>query len=70
MRFAIVIEKAGKNFSAYVPDLSGCVATGASAEEAEKAIQEAIELHLVGMREDGIPVPLPSSRVEYVEVAA
>ncbi|MEK7734712.1 MAG: type II toxin-antitoxin system HicB family antitoxin [Pseudomonadota bacterium] len=50
--------------------MSGCVATGASAEAAEKAIQEAIELHLVGMREDGIPVPQPSSRVEYVEVAA
>ena len=70
MRYAIVIEKAGKNFSAYVPDLPGCVATGASVEEAEKAIQGAIELHLAGMREDGIALPQPSSRVDYVEVAA
>ncbi len=70
MRYAIVIEKVEKNYSAYVPDLPGCVATGVSAEKAEKAIQEAIELHLAGMREDGIPVPQASSRVDYVEVAA
>ncbi|MBX7186068.1 MAG: type II toxin-antitoxin system HicB family antitoxin [Vicinamibacteria bacterium] len=70
MRYAIVIEKAGSNFSAYVPDLPGCVATGATIKEVESQIREAIELHLKGMREDGTPIPPPSSRVEYVEVAA
>lgn len=70
MRYAIVIEKADRNYSAYVPDLPGCVATGASVAEVEKTIQEAVELHMAGMREDGIPIPPPSSRVDYVEVAA
>ena len=70
MRDAIVIEHAGSNFSAYVPDLPGCVATGATLAEIEAAIREAIELHLDGLREDGSPIPPPSSTVEYVEVAA
>ena len=67
-RFAIVIEDAGSNLSAYVPDLPGCVATGKTSKEVERHIREAIELHLEGMVEDGIPIPEPSSRVEYVEV--
>ena len=70
MRYAIVIEKAGNNYSAYVPDLPGCVATGANVEEAEAQIREAIEFHLEGMREDGLPIPHPSSKVEYVDVVA
>lgn len=70
MRYAIVIEKAESNFSAYVPDLPGCIATGATVEEAEAQIREAIEFHLEGMREDGLPIPQPESRVEYVDVAA
>ena len=70
MRYAVVIEKAEKNFSAYVPDLPGCVATGATLDEAEAAIREAIEFHIEGLRADGQPVPEPSSRVDYVEVAA
>ena len=70
MRYAIVIETAGRNFSAYVPDMPGCVATGATAEEAEQQIREAIEFHLEGLRRDGLPIPVPSSRVEYVDVAA
>jgi predicted RNase H-like HicB family nuclease len=70
MRYAVVIENAGMNFSAYVPDLPGCVATGASVAEAEAAIREAIEIHLEGLRQDGSPVPPPTSKVEYVEVAA
>lgn len=70
MRYAIVIEKAGNNYSAYVPDLPGCVATGATVEEAEAQIREAIEFHLDGMREDGTEIPRPESRVEYVDVAA
>jgi len=70
MRYAVVIETAGSNFSAYVPDLPGCVATGATLEETESAIREAIEFHLEGLREDGTPIPPASSRVDYVEVAA
>lgn len=70
MRYAIVIEKALENFSAYVPDLPGCVATDATIEEVETHIREAIELHLEGLREDGTPPPQPSSHVEYIEVAA
>ena len=70
MKYAIVIEKAEKNYSAYVPDLPGCVATGATLEELEGEIREAIEFHLEGMREDGLPIPLPQSRVEYIEVTA
>ncbi len=63
-----MIEDAGTNLAAYVPDLPGCVATGNSVREVEKLIREAISLHLEGMAEDGIPIPEPSSRVEYVEV--
>jgi predicted RNase H-like HicB family nuclease len=70
MRYAVVIENAGPNFSAYVPDLPGCVATGATHAETEAAIRAAIEFHLDGLREDGSPIPPPSSTVEYVEVAA
>lgn len=70
MRYAIVIENAGSNYSAYVPDLPGCVATGATVEEAEAQIREAIAFHVEGLREDGLPVPAPASRVEYVDVAA
>jgi predicted RNase H-like HicB family nuclease len=59
MRYAIVIEKAQSNYSAYVPDLPGCVATGATVEEVESQIREAIEFHLEGLREDGLPPPHP-----------
>ena len=70
MRYAVVIEQAENNFSAYVPDLPGCVATGSSIAETEQAIREAIEFHIEGLREDGASVPQPTSRVDYVEVAA
>ena len=70
MRYAIVIEAAGNNFSAYVPDLPGCIATGATIEETERQIREAIEFHLEGLRADDLPIPPASSRVDYVEVAA
>ena len=70
MRYAVVIEKAQGNFSAYVPDLPGCVATGATISEVESQVREAIEFHLDGMREDGIRIPPAVSRVEYVEIAA
>ena len=70
MKYAIVIEKSEHNYAAYVPDLPGCVATGETIEEAELQIREAIDLHLRGMREDGLPIPEPSSSVDYVEIAA
>ncbi|MDQ6646751.1 MAG: type II toxin-antitoxin system HicB family antitoxin [Pseudomonadota bacterium] len=70
MRYAIVIEKAEGNYSAYVPDLPGCVASGDSLEEAEQQIREAIAFHVEGLRDDGSPVPPPSSHVEYVDIAA
>ena len=70
MRYAIVIEKAENNYAAYVPDLPGCLATGQTIEETEQQIREAIDLHLRGMREDGLPIPEPSSSVDYVEIAA
>ena len=69
-RYAIVIEKAPSNYAAYVPDLPGCVATGATVAETETLLREAIELHLEGMREDGIPVPEPASVVKYLDVPA
>ncbi|MDM0023294.1 type II toxin-antitoxin system HicB family antitoxin [Variovorax saccharolyticus] len=70
MRYAVVIEKAQSNYSAYVPDLPGCVATGGTVAEVEAEIKEAIAFHIDGLREDGLPVPEPASQVEYVEVAA
>lgn len=70
MRYAIVIEKTASNYSAYVPDLPGCVAAGASVAEVEALIKEAIEFHLDGMREDGQAIAPPRSQVEYVEIAA
>ena len=68
-RYAIVVEKAQANYAAYVPDLPGCVATGANVEETERRLREAIDVHVNGLREDGLPVPEPSSVVDYVEVA-
>jgi predicted RNase H-like HicB family nuclease len=65
-----VIEKGDGNYAAYVPDLPGCVATGATIQETEREIQQAILFHLEGLRADGLPIPEPSSRVEYVEVPA
>lgn len=70
MRYAIVVEKAGNNYSAYAPDLPGCVATGISVKEAEQEILKAIKFHIDGLREAGLPVPAPDSVVEYLEIAA
>jgi predicted RNase H-like HicB family nuclease len=67
MRYAIVIEKAGSNYSAYVPDLPGCIATGDTVAEVEREMREAIRFHIDGLREDGLVVPEPVSVVEYVE---
>jgi predicted RNase H-like HicB family nuclease len=68
MRYAIIIEKAEGNYSAYVPDLPGCVTSGNTVEEIEHNIREAISLHLDGLREDGLPIPLLSTVVEYCEL--
>ncbi len=70
MRYAIVIEPGERNYSAYVLDVPGCIATGATLEETERAIREAVEFHLEGLKADGQPIPEPVSRVDYVEVAA
>ena len=70
MRYAIVIEKAEGNYSAYGPDLPGCVATGATVAEVEVELREAIVFHAEGLRKDGLPVPVGASRVEYIEVVA
>lgn len=66
MRYAVVIEKAGDNYSAYVPDLPGCIATGASIDEVKAELRSAIRFHIDGLREDGLPVPAPVSRAEYL----
>ncbi len=68
MKYAIVIERASSNYSAYVPDLPGCVATGSTVDEVESEIRDAIAFHLDGLREDGLTVPEPTSLCEYVEV--
>ena len=70
MRWAIIIEGTDGNYSAYVPDLPGCVTTGDTLEEVRSLMREAIEFYLDGMREDRLPIPAPTSRVLYVEVAA
>lgn len=67
MRYAVVIEKAGENYSAYVPDLPGCIATGATIAETELEIRDAVRFHIEGLREDGLHVPEAVSRAEYVE---
>ena len=69
MRYAIVIEKAAKNYSAYVPDLPGCVATGVTIQEVNQQIKEAISFHLEGLREEGLSVPEPTTLCEYVEAS-
>lgn len=65
-RFLIVIEKAESNYSAYSPDLPGCVATGSSREETERNMVQAIQMHVDGLREDGLPVPESASTAEFV----
>jgi predicted RNase H-like HicB family nuclease len=68
MRYAIVIERAEHNYSGYVPDLPGCVATGETPEATEKLLREAIMFHIDGLKEDGLPAPHPSSQVDYVDI--
>ena len=70
MRYAIVIEKAEHNYSAYAPDLPGCITTGKSLEETRRLMQEAIEFHIEGLRLHGDPVPPPTSVCEYISIGA
>lgn len=70
MRYAVIVEEGENSFGAYVPDLPGCVAVGETKEEVLNLIQEAIEFHIEGLREDGQPIPEPSSSIEYIEVRA
>jgi predicted RNase H-like HicB family nuclease len=67
VRYGVVIEKAERNYAAYVPDLPGCVATGRTVEQTERRIREAIRFHLEGLKEEGEPIPEPSAVVAYVE---
>lgn len=69
-RFLIVIEAAGENYSAYSPDLPGCVATGATREETERNMYGAIQMHIEGLIEDGLPIPQSTAFAEYVVVGA
>ena len=68
-RYLVVIENAGSNYSAYSPDLPGCVATGTTPDETKRNMAEAIEFHIEGMTKDGLPIPEPSSVADYVEVS-
>jgi predicted RNase H-like HicB family nuclease/predicted RNA binding protein YcfA (HicA-like mRNA interferase family) len=70
MKYLIVIEKTGTGYSAYSPDLPGCVSTGATLEEVERNMHEAIDFHLDGLRKEGFPIPQPSSASAYVDVSA
>jgi len=69
MRYAMIIERGERNFSANLPNVPGCIVTGKTIEEVKQRMREAIDLHLRGLREDGLPVPEPTSSVEYVEAA-
>ena len=70
MRYAVVIEKGVDSFGAYVPDLPGCIAAAGTKDEIKRLIHEAIEFHIEGLKENGEPVPEPSSSIEFIEVAA
>jgi predicted RNase H-like HicB family nuclease len=70
MRYAVVIERSKTGFGAYVPDLPGCIAAGATRDDVVKLIQEAIEFHIEGLKDDGQPIPEATSTVEFVNVAA
>ena len=67
MKYLVVVEKAAGNYSAYVPDLPGCVATGGTLEDVQQNIREAVAMHMEGLREDGLPVPAPQTQAEFVE---
>lgn len=67
-RFLVVVEKSSGNYSAYLPDLPGCVATGETREEVERNIHEAVQMHVRGLKEDDLPIPESQSFAEYIAV--
>jgi len=67
-KYLVIFEKAGENYSAYSPDILGCIATGGTRDEAEKNIKKAISFHIEGLEQDGLPIPEPASFTEYIEV--
>ena len=69
VKYAIVIERAGNNYSAYAPDVPGCAAVGDTLEEVQREMQEALEFHIAGLREAGLPIPEPTTDCGYVEIA-
>ncbi len=66
MRYSVVIEKGERNYSAYLPDVPGCIATGCTPDATLKSLTKALEMHLAGLREDGLPIPEPSTEVNYI----
>jgi predicted RNase H-like HicB family nuclease len=68
MKYAVIIEAGERNYSAYVPDLPGCIATGKTLDEVKRLMREAIAFHIEGLREEGLPIPSPTSLCEYVEL--
>jgi len=69
LKYLIIIEKANKNYSAYIPDVPGCIATGKTIEETKKNIKEALDMHLEGLAEDGLTSPRPKAKADYVAVS-
>jgi predicted RNase H-like HicB family nuclease len=69
MRYLVIYEKTATSYSAYVPDLPGCITTGGTLEEAERLMKEAIEFHIEGLKEDGLPVPAPTTTADYITAA-
>ena len=67
MKYAVIIEKAGEGYSAYAPDLPGCISAGETLEQVERNIREAMQYHIEGLRQDGVEVPAPSTICEYIE---
>ena len=70
MKYAVIIEAGEQNYSAYVPDLPGCIATGKTVDEVKRLIREAIAFHIEGLREESLPIPEPTTLAEYVEAQA
>ena len=70
MKYLIILEKTSTGYSAYSPDLPGCISAGDTAEDTETNMREAIEFHIEGMRDEGLSIPIPQSRASYIEVAA
>jgi predicted RNase H-like HicB family nuclease len=67
MKYAVIIERGERNYSAYVPDLPGCIATGKTLEETKRLMRDAIAFHLEGLKADGLPIPEPTTLAEYIE---